>query len=49
VGLKNDVQAERVAQGVELHVAKVDLSADVKRGMTMRKDGEPVGWARWRT
>jgi len=40
VGLKNDVREERVAQGVELYVAKVDLSAKVKKGMTIRMDGE---------
>jgi len=43
VGLKNDVQKEWVAQGVELYVAKVDLSAKVKQGMTIRKYGEADG------
>jgi len=43
VGLKNDVQEERVALGVELFVAKVDLSAKVKQRMTIRNDGEADG------
>jgi len=40
VGLRNDVQAEKVAPRVELYVAKVDLSAKVKKGMTIRLDEE---------
>jgi len=40
VGLRNDVQAEKVAPRVDLYVAKVDLSAKVKKGMTIRMDGQ---------